>query len=305
METSAPGASDIPAGNWIDRLAPARARPFLRLARLDRPIGTWLLLIPCWWGTAMAAAGWPDPAYMVLFAIGAVVMRAAGCTVNDMADRDFDARVARTADRPLASGAITFKGAALFLAALLAAGLVVLMQFNAFAVWVGVAALPLVAIYPFMKRITYWPQAWLGLTFNWGALAGWAAVTGELAAPAFVLYATGFFWTLGYDTIYAHQDKADDLVVGVKSSALRLGAATRPWLFGFFAAAVGLLVLAGWLAGLAWPYFAVLAAAAGHLAWQAATVDIDDAKACLAKFRANRDFGLIVLVGIVAARVLA
>ncbi|MDX9860985.1 MAG: 4-hydroxybenzoate octaprenyltransferase [Rhodospirillales bacterium] len=305
MTNPASNASDIPVGNWVDRFVPVGARPFFRLARFDRPIGTWLLLIPCWWGAALAGQGWPDPLVIALFGIGAVVMRGAGCIVNDMADRDFDGRVARTADRPLASGAVGLKAAAAFLGLLLAVGLSVLIQFNAFAIGVGIASLPLVAIYPFMKRVTYWPQAWLGLTFNWGALVGWAAVAGGLAAPAVILYAAGFFWTLGYDTIYAHQDKEDDLLVGVKSSALRLGAATRPWLYGFFAATIGLLAAAGWAAGLAWPYYAFLAAAAAHLGWQAGTLAIDKPKDCLRKFRSNRDFALIVFAGIVAARVLA
>jgi 4-hydroxybenzoate polyprenyltransferase len=303
MISPAPGASDIPLGNWVDRFVPAAARPYFRLARLDRPIGTWLLLIPCWWGAALAGDGWPDPIMIALFAVGAIVMRGAGCVVNDMADRDFDARVARTANRPLASGAIGLKGALAFLGLLLAIGFAVLIQFNGFAIGVGIASLPLVAVYPFMKRITYWPQAWLGLTFNWGALVGWAAVTGGLAAPAFILYAAGFFWTLGYDTIYAHQDKEDDLLVGVKSTALRLGKATRPWLFGFFAVTIALLAAAGSAADLTWPYYAGLAVGAAHLAWQAATVDPDDPKDCLRKFKSNRDFALIVFVAIVAARV--
>jgi 4-hydroxybenzoate polyprenyltransferase len=231
-------------------------------------------------------------------------MRAAGCTVNDMADRDFDARVARTANRPLASGAVTLRQAVLFLAGLLGLGFAVLIQFNTFAVWVGIGSLPLVAFYPFMKRVTYWPQAWLGLTFNWGALVGWAAVRGDLAWPAVILYAAGFFWTLGYDTIYAHQDKEDDLLVGVKSTALRLGSATRPWLFGFFGVAIALLAAAGWLDGLAWPFYAGLAVGALHLGWQAWAVDTDDPKDCLSKFKSNRDFALIVFAAIVAAQIL-
>jgi len=304
MSDTATSASDIPAGNWVDRYVPAGARPYFRLARLDRPIGTWLLLLPCWWGTAMASSGWPDLWFIVLFGIGAVVMRAAGCVINDMTDREFDRKVARTADRPLASGAVGMFQASLFLGGLLAAGLAVLLQFNEFAVWVGLASVPLFVVYPFMKRVTYWPQAWLGLTFNWGAWVGWAAAHGELALPALALYTAGFFWTLGYDTIYAHQDKEDDLLVGVKSLALRLGKATRPWLYGFFGMAIGLLALAGILAGLGWPYYVGLAVAAGHLAWQAHTVEMDTPKDCLRKFKSNRDFGLIVLAGIIAARVL-
>ena len=295
-------ASDIPALSWIDRLAPAGMRPYLRLARLDRPIGTWLLLFPCWWSLSLAAPSWPDPWLMALFAAGALVMRGAGCTVNDIADRDFDARVARTAGRPIASGAVSVPGALVFLGLQLLAGLLVLAQLNAFAILLGAGSLALVAVYPFMKRITYWPQAVLGLTFNWGALLGWAAVHGGLAPPALALYAAGVFWTLGYDTIYAHQDKDDDLLVGLKSSALKLGNATRPWLFAFYGAASALMALAGHLAALAWPFYAALALAAAQLTWQAARVDTDAPKDCLAKFKSNRLFGWIVLAGIVAGR---
>ena len=297
-------ASDIPLGNWIDRLVPRAARPYLRLARIDRPIGAWLLLFPCWWSVALAAPGWPDPGLLALFAVGAVVMRGAGCTVNDIADRDIDAKVARTAGRPIPSGAVSLKGAVFFLVGLLAAGVVVLVQFNTFAIVVGAASLPFIFTYPFMKRITYWPQLALGFTFNWGALVGWAAVHGEIAPPALALYAAGIFWTLGYDTIYAHQDKADDAFIGVRSSALRLGDATRSWLFAFYGAAVALMALAGFLAALAWPFYLALALAAGQLAWQAANVNTDDARDCLAKFTSNRLFSWIVLAGIVAGRLL-
>ncbi len=292
----------------MDRFAPAWSRPWARLARLDRPIGTWLLLLPGWWSLAMApaAAGtghatWPDPWLFVLFGIGAVVMRGAGCTWNDITDRDFDARVARTASRPIPSGAVGLRGALAFLALQLAVGLAILLSFNRFAVLVGAASLLLVFPYPFMKRITWWPQAWLGLTFNWGALLGWAAASGVLTMPALLIYAAGLFWTLGYDTIYAHQDKEDDALIGVKSSARRLGAATRPWLFGFYGLAVLLLAASGWVAGLAWPWWLGLAAAAAQLAWQAAAVDIDSPRDCLAKFKSNKWFGLILLAAIVAA----
>ena len=296
-------ASDIPADGWIDRRAPPAIRPYLRLARLDRPIGTWLLLFPCWWGVALAGPGWPDPWKLALFAVGAVLMRGAGCTFNDLVDRDIDRRVARTRARPLASGAVTVPQAILFLALQLALALAVLVQFNPFAVAVGAASLALVVVYPFMKRITYWPQAFLGLTFNWGALLGWAAVTGALEAPALALYAAGILWTLGYDTIYAHQDKDDDALIGVKSSALRLGAATRPWLFVFYGGALVLFAAAGVLAGLGWPALAALAAGALQLGWQAARVDIDRPRDCLAKFRSNRWFGWILLAAIVADQV--
>lgn len=298
-------ASDIPTAGWIDRLAPACLRPYLRLARLDRPIGTWLLLLPCWWGLALASPGWPDPGDLALFAIGALVMRGAGCTINDLADRKIDPLVARTATRPIAGGQVSVLQALVFLGLLLLAGLLVLVQFNAFTIQVGTASLVLVVVYPFMKRVTYWPQLFLGLTFNWGALVGWSAVAGSLAPAAVLAYAAGIFWTLGYDTIYAHQDKADDILVGVKSTALKFGAATRPWLVAFYGATVALLAGAGFSAGLVWPYFAALALGGLHLGWQIRTVDIDDPIDCLAKFKSNRDFGLIVFTGTVAARALA
>ena len=292
------------AQSWVDRYPPRSARPYLKLARVEKPIGAWLLLWPCWWGLALAAAGtWPDPWLLALFGVGSVVMRGAGCVVNDIADRDFDARVARTAARPLASGDLSVLRALVFLAALLAVGLLILVQMNAAAIWLGVASLALIAAYPFMKRVTWWPQAWLGLTFNWGALMGWAAATGALGWPAAALYAGGIAWTLGYDTIYAHQDKEDDALVGVKSSALWLAERTRPWLFVFYAVAVALFGLAGALAGLAWPFTLGLAAAAAQLAWQAAAVDIDSPADCLAKFKSNNWLGVIVFAAIFAGQV--
>ncbi|MDD9876726.1 MAG: 4-hydroxybenzoate octaprenyltransferase [Magnetovibrio sp.] len=298
-------ASDIPAASWIDRWMPAPLRPYLRLARADRPIGTWLLLIPCWWGLAMAAPGWPDGGLMALFAVGALVMRGAGCTVNDLADREFDARVARTATRPIASGEVSVFRGVLFLALQLGIGFAILVQFNAFAIQMGVASLALVAVYPFMKRITYWPQLFLGLTFNWGALMGWAVINAGLGWPALWLYLAGIFWTLGYDTIYAHQDKDDDLQIGVKSSALKLGRRTKPWLVVFYALTLGLLGTAGYAAALGWPYYLALGVAAIHFLWQISRLDIDLPRDCLAKFKSNRDVGLIILAGIVAARAAA
>jgi len=305
MNTSASAiadATDIPSDGWVDRFAPGPLRPYLRLARLDRPIGTWLLLLPCWWGLAMASEGAPDWRSFLLFALGALVMRGAGCTVNDLADRRIDGLVARTATRPIASGDVSVAGGVAFLGLQLALGLWVLVQFNGFAIQLGVASLALVAVYPFMKRVTYWPQAWLGLTFNWGALMGWAVVAGGLGLAPGLLYAAGFFWTLGYDTVYAHQDKSDDLIAGVKSSALALGEHTKPWLVLFYALALGLIGWAGFTAGLAWPFYAGLALAGLHLAWQVRRVDIDAPLVCLATFKSNRDFGLIVLAGIVAAK---
>ncbi|MDA8232418.1 MAG: 4-hydroxybenzoate octaprenyltransferase [Magnetospirillum sp.] len=293
---------DIPVGNWIDRHVPTLIRPYLRLMRLDRPIGTWLLLFPCWWSVALASPGWPSPWLMTLFALGAVIMRGAGCTINDIADHEFDARVARTASRPIPSGAVSVRGAAIFLGAQLLVGLPILLALNRFAIQVGMASLLLVVPYPLMKRFTYWPQAWLGLTFNWGALLGWAAVRGDIQAPALMLYAAGLFWTLGYDTIYAHQDKEDDILVGVKSTALALGHLTRPWLWAFYGLTLALVAAAGRAAGLSWAFYAALGPAAAQLAWQAATVDIDDARDCLAKFRSNRWFGWALLAAVVAGR---
>lgn len=296
-------ASDIPAGDWVDRWVPERMRPYLRLARIDRPIGIWLLMFPCWWSTALASDHWPDLWLLLLFAVGATVMRGAGCTVNDIVDREFDARVARTATRPLPSGAVSVRQALAFAVALCLAGLVILLQFNAFTIVLGAASLLLVALYPFAKRVTDWPQAVLGLTFNWGALVGWAAVRADLGWPALALYAAGFAWTLGYDTIYAHQDKEDDLIVGVRSTALRLGVATKPWLSGFYAAATALLALAGHLAGLGWAFWPVLAAVGGHFAWQILRLDLDDPKRCLALFKSNAQAALLILLAIVLGRV--
>jgi 4-hydroxybenzoate polyprenyltransferase len=286
---------------WVDRL-PERLRPFAVLARWDRPIGTWLLLWPCWWGVALAP-GWPDLRLLALFGIGAVAMRGAGCVVNDLADRDLDAKVARTRHRPLASGQLSVGQAAAFLILQLLVGLAVLLNFNCFTALLGLASMPLVIVYPFMKRITWWPQAVLGLTFNWGALVGWSAVTGELAAPALTLYAAGFLWTLGYDTIYAHQDKVDDALIGVKSSARWLGAATRPWLWLFYAAALALIAGAGWLVAMGPGFYLMLGLAGGHLAWQVRTLAPDDPASCLARFRSNRELGLLVFLALLAGKV--
>jgi 4-hydroxybenzoate polyprenyltransferase len=228
-------------------------------------------------------------------------MRGAGCTYNDIVDRDFDAKVARTAGRPIPSGQVSLVQAIAFLAALLGLGLVILLQFNGLAVLLGLASMALVLAYPFMKRVTYWPQAWLGLTFNWGALLGWAAATGRLDAPAVLLYGAGIAWTLGYDTIYAHQDKEDDALVGVKSTALRLGAHTKPWLVVFFVLAVLGFGAAGWAAALSWPFYLGLAGVAAQFAWQVATLDIDDPGGCLDRFKSNRFAGWILLAGIIAA----
>ncbi|HEV2302170.1 MAG TPA: 4-hydroxybenzoate octaprenyltransferase [Stellaceae bacterium] len=292
--------SDIQPGDWVGRFLPASLAPYARLARLDRPIGTWLLLFPGWWGIALAAPRWPDPLLIALFAIGAVVMRGAGCTLNDIADRHYDGLVARTRRRPLPSGAVRLPQAAAFLLAQLAIGALVLFSLNRLTILLGVAVLGLVGTYPFMKRVTWWPQVFLGLNFNWGALIGWTAATGSLAWPPVLLYLGGISWTLGYDTIYAHQDKEDDARIGVRSSALALGDRTRPWLFAFFGAAIVLWGTAGAAAELAVPFWIALAGAASQLFWQAARVRTEDPADCLEKFRSNRIVGWLLLAGIIA-----
>lgn len=295
--------SDIRPGDWVGRWLPGWAEPYARLARLDRPIGTWLLLFPGWWGIALASPRWPDPVLLALFALGAVAMRGAGCTLNDIADREYDAKVARTRLRPLPSGRVTVARAALFMLGQLAVGAAVLLSLNRISIVLGVAVLGLIATYPLMKRITWWPQLFLGLNFNWGALIGWTAVTGALASPPVLLYLGGIMWTIGYDTIYAHQDKEDDARIGVKSSALALGPRTREFLFAFYGAAVVLWAIAGVGAGEGpWFRFA-LAAVTVQLFWQAARVNTEDPADCLAKFRSNRLVGWLLLAGIVAGHV--
>ena len=295
--------TDIRSGDWADRYAPAGLVPYIRLARLDRPIGTWLLLFPGWWAIALAATRWPDGRLMALFAIGALVMRGAGCTLNDIIDRDFDARVERTRHRPLPSGALSLRQALAFLVIQLALGAAVLLSLDRLAILLGLLVLLLVATYPLMKRVTDWPQFFLGLNFNWGALLGWAAATGSLGWPSLLLYIGGIAWTLGYDTIYAHQDKEDDALIGVKSSALALGPRTRPWLFVFYGTAIVLWAAAGAAIGQGWPFWLGLGFVLLQLFWQAAMVDIDDPADCLAKFRSNRWTGWLLLLGIVAAHV--
>jgi 4-hydroxybenzoate polyprenyltransferase len=299
-------APDIQAGDWIDRRVPEGIRPYLRLARVDRPIGTWLLLFPGWWSLALAAApgALPDGYVMVLFAIGALVMRGAGCTINDIVDRDFDRQVARTATRPLASRRLSLKQALVFLALQLGIGFIILLQLEPLAIKLGVLSLLLVIAYPFMKRITWWPQAFLGLTFNWGALMGYAAVTDALAWPPVLLYAAGIFWTLFYDTIYAHQDKEDDALIGVKSTARYFGERTRTWLAGFAIATILLLMAVVSSAGLGWAAKLGVIGVALHLGWQAALCNFDDPKDCLRKFRSNRFIGWILLAGLILAKLM-
>ena len=299
-----PGAvADAPASNWVDRRAPNAWRPYLRLARADRPIGSWLLFWPCAWSAGLAAvsAGTaPSLWHLALFAVGSIAMRGAGCTYNDLVDRDIDAKVARTRSRPLPSGQVTAKGAAIFLGAQLLVGLGVLLALPGFAVLVGLAAVLPVALYPFMKRITWWPQAMLGICFGWGALMGWAATFQTLGAAPLALHAAAFLWVIGYDTIYAHQDKEDDLLVGVGSTALLFGDRTRPILGAFYASTVLMLALAVHLAGGGALSYAGVAAFAVHCAWQTARLDIDDPALCLALFKSNRDAGFLVFAGLCA-----
>jgi 4-hydroxybenzoate polyprenyltransferase len=303
------GVADASAKNWVDRFAPTPLVPYLRLARADRPVGFFLLALPCFWSVALAGrsigAPYPDPWLLLLFTIGAVAMRAAGCTYNDIVDRDIDARVARTQSRPLPSGQVTVTAAVLFMLALCLVGLAVLLSLNPFSILLGFGVVPIVMLYPFMKRFSHWPQAVLGLAFNWGALVGWAAVLGRLDAAPLVLYAGAIAWTIGYDTIYAHQDREDDALIGMKSTALRFGRATKTWLSLFYAFAWSAMLAAGLLAGAGTVFVAGLGLAGAQLAWQVMTLDIEDADNCLARFRSNRDFGLLIFIAIVIDMALA
>ncbi len=297
--------ADAVPGNWVDRRAPERLRPYLRLSRADRPIGTWLLLIPCWWGLflAMAADGRARLLDLWVFAAcaaGAFLMRGAGCTWNDITDRDIDAKVARTASRPIPSGQVRVRQALLWLVLQVALSALILLTFPPAAIVTGIVALAPVAIYPFAKRFTWWPQVFLGIAFNWGALLGWVAHRGALGLAPVLLYGAGIAWTLFYDTIYAHQDIEDDALIGVKSTARLFGENTRAWLRGFMVAAV-LLMAAAVIVALA-PRGNVLALVVGlgapwffgwHMAWQLARLDIHDPARCMRLFRSNRDAGLI------------
>ncbi len=297
--------ADAVRGGWVDTRAPEAWRPYLRMMRADRPIGWWLLLLPCWWALLLAGVtrgfDWGDLWLAVAFWIGAMAMRGAGCCLNDIVDRDIDAKVERTRSRPIPSGAISVKQAVACMLGLCLIGLAVLLTMNMTAITVAFGSLVFVGIYPFMKRITYWPQLFLGFAFNWGALVGWAAQTGSLGWPAVWLYVAGICWTIGYDTIYACQDKEDDALIGVKSTALRFGARTREWIAGFYAGAVVLAGVAMASAGIGW--WAVLPFA-GHLAWQIKTLDHDDGDVCLRLFRSNRDAGLHLVSGICIAHLL-
>ena len=284
-------------GNWVDSLAPSYTRPYLRLARLDRPIGSWLLLMPCWWSVGLAGMHndrLPSLWHIVLFFIGAFAMRGAGCTWNDLVDRDLDGRVERTRSRPIPSGQVTVAQATMFMVAQALVGFLVLIQFNRFTVATGIASLLVVVIYPFMKRITYWPQIFLGLAFSWGALMGWPAAFGRLDWPAIVLYAGSILWVIGYDTIYAHQDRDDDLLIGIKSTALLFGERTPTMLATFYAGAIVLIAAAGFMAGGGIFFTIGIIGFAAHLAWQVSRLDIDDPAHCLTLFKSNRDAGLIL-----------
>jgi 4-hydroxybenzoate polyprenyltransferase len=302
VESSDGRVADALPDHWADRALPRPLRPYARLMRLERPIGWWLLLIPCWWGLCLGQIAWggglPSLWFAALFLAGAVIMRGAGCTLNDIADRNFDGRVERTKLRPIPSGQVSVTRAFAFLILLCLLGLAILLQFNWFTVFTGAASLLVVAVYPFMKRITYWPQAVLGLAFNWGALVGWTAVHGALSLAPLLLYAGGVAWTLAYDTIYAHQDKEDDVLIGLKSTALRFGESTIWWLALFFFLALALIDAAIWLAGGSLIAHLGVAGAALHAAWQLARFDHANSARCLELFRSNRIFGLIITVGL-------
>jgi 4-hydroxybenzoate polyprenyltransferase len=295
-------------GNWVDTRAPAWSRPYLRLARFDRSIGSWLLLMPCWWSAALAAGVAHDvrslPLVVLLFFIGAFVMRGAGCTWNDITDRDLDARVERTRSRPIPAGQVTVMQALAFMILQALLGLVVLLQFNRFAVLTGIASLVIVAIYPFMKRITWWPQVVLGLAFSYGALMGFAVTLERIDAAALALYAGSIAWVIGYDTIYAHQDAEDDALIGVKSTARLFGARTHRALVVFYGLAVLLIGVAFLLAGARWPAWIGLAAFAVQLAWQIRRLDISNPALCLRIFWSNREAGLILFAALVVDAVM-
>lgn len=307
MVTSRPNSLTLPdagPGNWVDRYAPSASVPYLRLARFDRPIGSWLLLFPCWWSLALAelyrGRPYPNLWYLGLFFVGAFVMRGAGCTYNDVVDRNYDGQVARTALRPIPSGAVSVRNALLWAGFLSLIGLAVLLQFNWFTVWLGLGSLVLIAIYPFMKRFTNWPQLVLGLTFKWGALVGWAAIFSTLDTAAIVLYVGCVAWTIGYDTIYAHQDKEDDALLGLRSTALRFGDQTQNWVGGFYGIAVVLWGIAGFLANAHLIFFLAVALVSLQLSWQVSTLETANPANCLRRFRSNKDVGWAIFLALIA-----
>lgn len=296
--------ADANFGNWSDRWLPNAWQPYLRLMRLDRPVGVWLLLWPCFWGLLIGFADtlannnvpsvWQLVHYVALFVTGAIIMRGAGCAYNDLVDYKFDAQVERTKSRPLPAGDITTKQAKYFLFYLLISGFLVLIQFNWFSVFVGASSLVLVATYPWMKRYTYWPQAFLGLTFNWGALIGFTALTGYLSLSAIFLYIAGFFWTIGYDTIYAHQDKDDDMMVGLKSTAILFGNQTKTYVGILYSLTLLFFGLSGYFAGIGLYYLLILLPISAHLFWQIYKLKLDDPENCLQIFKSNILFGGII-----------
>jgi 4-hydroxybenzoate polyprenyltransferase len=294
---------DAPRGNWVDRWVPTRARPYARLARLDRPIGWWLLLWPCWWSSALAIdwveAPIPDLVYLFYFLVGAIVMRGAGCTYNDIVDRRIDAEVARTRSRPIPSGQVSVGGAIVFLLAQALIGLLILIQFDTFTILLGIASLGTIAIYPFLKRFTNWPQIGLGIAFSWGALMGWSSLLADLGWQPIALYIGCIFWVIGYDTIYALQDKEDDALAGVRSTARLFGANAKKLVALAYSLATVLFAVAFWLAEVGVVGFVGLALGALHLGWQVATLDSDSPERCLRLFRSNRDYGWIIFLAIV------
>ncbi|MEM6375144.1 MAG: 4-hydroxybenzoate octaprenyltransferase [Pseudomonadota bacterium] len=308
-EATSPGdgqVSDAVVGNWVDRYAPAASRPFLRLSRADRPIGTWLLLLPCWWGLALAIlydgqVRWHDLWVFIGCAIGAFLMRGAGCTWNDITDRGIDGSVSRTASRPIPSGQVSARAALIWAIAQSLLAFCILVTFNWSAIFLGVLSLLPVAVYPFAKRFTWWPQIFLGIAFNWGALLAWTAHTGQIQAPAVFLYLSGIAWTLFYDTIYAHQDAEDDALIGVRSTARLFGEATPLWLRRFLISAVSLMGIAVLLAAIDGAPGAVLVALIGpwafglHLLWQMRQLDLGDDASLMRLFRSNRQAGLLPL----------
>ena len=295
-------------GNWVDTHAPSWSRPYFRLARFDRPIGSWLLLMPCWWSAALATDIARDPSQLplviALFFIGAFVMRGAGCTWNDITDRDLDAKVERTRSRPIPAGQVSVPQALAFLVVQALIGLAVLLQFNRFAVMTGIASLIIVVIYPFMKRITWWPQMVLGLAFSWGALMGFAVILERIDLTALMLYAGSIAWVIGYDTIYAHQDAEDDALIGIKSTARLFGARTHRALVVFYTLAVLLIGLALMQGAVRWPAWIGLAAFAAHLVWQIRRLDISDPLLCKRIFHSNRDAGLLLFAGLLVNAVI-
>ncbi|AMN54801.1 MULTISPECIES: 4-hydroxybenzoate octaprenyltransferase [Stappiaceae] len=296
--------ADAVKQHWVDTRLPAGLRPYARLARWERPIGWWLLLWPCFWSAALAAVAggkaWPDPWHMVLFFIGAVAMRGAGCTYNDLVDVDIDSKVERTRSRPIPAGQVSRLQAKIFLVVQALIGLAVLLQFNTYTIWLGIASLLPVAVYPFMKRITNWPQLFLGFAFSWGALMGWAAAFGSLSWSPVFLYIGGICWTIGYDTIYAHQDKEDDALVGVKSTARLFDEHTKPALILLYSCATALFFLAAIFADAGPAAFIGILAGVIHLGWQIVVLDIDDGDQCLQLFRSNGTYGWILFFGFFA-----